>query len=436
MPPNEELPSHDDRVNEAIAGYLEAVERGEKPDMVRFLAEHADLGAELNSFFANRSQFRRHVGEQTPGATSQSRALGNAPGEPSSDPHEPTLTYQERGVPSPKNVLRYFGDYELVHEIARGGMGVVYKARQVTLNRIVAVKMILGGQIAGPEDVQRFHTEAEAAAQLDHPGIVPIYEVGEQDGQHYFSMGFVEGQSLAKLVAEGPLEPHAAAQMVKTVAEAVQYAHDKGVIHRDLKPGNILLDKDGNPRVTDFGLAKLTESGSDLTGTGQILGTPSYMPPEQAAAQVSAVGRLSDVYSLGAILYCLLTGRPPFQAASPLETLLQVQKQEPVPPRQLNPNLPLDLDTIVLKCLDKSPSRRYASARALGEELNRYLEGRPILARRVSRAERFWRWCKREPVVAGLSAAVLVASLIGVSVSDLLCEEGTRSRRFRVQSAR
>ncbi|MBI3861150.1 MAG: SUMF1/EgtB/PvdO family nonheme iron enzyme [Planctomycetia bacterium] len=335
------------------------------------------------------------------------------PEQPASDSVEPTLTYQQRDVPSPKVVLRYFGDYELIQEIARGGMGVVFKARQVTLNRIVAVKMILGGQLAGPEDVQRFHTEAEAAAQLDHPGIVPVYEVGEQDGQHFFSMGFVEGQSLAKRVAEGPLEPRAAAEIVKTVSEAVQYAHDKGVIHRDLKPGNILLDKEGKPRVTDFGLAKLTESGSDLTGTGQILGTPSYMPPEQAAGEVSTVGRLSDVYSMGAILYCLLTGRPPFQAASPLETLLQVQKQEPVPPRHLNSGIPLDLNTISLKCLEKDPARRYQSAQDVAKELQRFLIGEPIVARPISMFDRSWRWCKRRPLIPSVVAAVLAVSIVG-----------------------
>src|SRR5262245_17312220 len=262
------------------------------------------------------------------------------------DSNDPTLTFQDRSVVSPKDVIRSFGDYELLQEIARGGMGVIFKARQVTLNRVVAIKMILAGSFARPEDVQRFRTEAEAAAQLDHPGIVPIYDVGQHDGQHYFSMGFVEGQSLSRKVADGPLPAREAAEIVKSVTEAVQYAHDKGVIHRDLKPGNILLDKNRRPRVTEFGLAKLTESGSDLTGTGQVLGTPSYMPPEQAAGKVSDVGRLSDVYSLGAILYCLLTGRPPFQAATSLETLLQVQRQDPVSPRHLNPAIPLDLDTI------------------------------------------------------------------------------------------
>jgi WD40 repeat protein/serine/threonine protein kinase len=344
-------------------------------------------------------------------------AIGKPTEQPASDLNEQTLAFQERGVPSPNVVIRYFGDYELLQEIARGGMGVVFKARQVSLNRTVAVKMILAGSFAGPEDVERFHIEAQAAAKLDHPGIVPIYEVGQHEGQHYFSMGFVDGRSLAARMAEGPLAAREAAEIVRAVSGAVQYAHELGVIHRDLKPANILLDRRGTPRVTDFGLAKLTESGSDLTGTGQVLGTPSYMPPEQAAAKVSAVGALSDVYSLGAILYGLLTGRPPFQAATPVETLLQVRQQEPVSPRQLNPAIPLDLDTIVLRCLDKSPQRRYASARALKDELNRFLEGRPILARRVGRVERFWRWCRREPVVASLVAAVAFALIAGTSVS-------------------
>jgi serine/threonine protein kinase len=413
----DEPSSREQRVNEAIAVYLQAVERGENPDRDKFLTDHLDIAPELKSFFANQDVF-----QQAAGKPDQKRTP---------DANEATLAFQERGVPSPNDVIRYFGDYELLEEIARGGMGVVFKARQATLNRIVAVKMILAGSFAGREDVERFHTEAEAAAQLDHPGIVPIYEVGQHDGQHYFSMGFVEGQSLSKKVTEGPLPPKEAAEIVKAVAEAVQYAHDKGIIHRDLKPGNILLDKNGKPKVTDFGLAKLTESGSDLTGTGQVLGTPGYMPPEQAAAQVGAVGPLSDIYSLGAILYCALTGRAPFQAATPIETLLQVQNQEPVSPRQLNPAIPLDLDTIVLKCLEKSSARRYASAKALAEELSRYLDGRPILARRVSRADQFRRWCQREPIVASLSAAVFMALLIGTAVSTYFAvRESERAKQI------
>ena len=254
-----------------------------------------------------------------------------------------TIGYDE---PSPRLPLggkvRYFGDYELLEEIARGGMGVVYKARQTRLNRLVALKMILAGQLASPDDVKRFYTEAEAAANLDHPGIVPIFEVREQDGQHYFSMGYVEGQSLATRVAAGPLPPREAATLAREVAQSIQYAHDHGVIHRDLKPANILLDAKGRSKVTDFGLAKKLEGDSGLTASGQIMGTPSYMPPEQASGRLD-VGPLADLYSLGAVLYHMLTGRPPFQAAGVMDTLLQVIEREPVSPSVLNPHVARDL---------------------------------------------------------------------------------------------
>jgi serine/threonine protein kinase len=282
-------------------------------------------------------------------------------------------------------------------------MGVVYKARQMSLNRTVALKMILAGQLAGEDDVKRFYTEAEAAANLDHPGIVPIYEVGQHEGQHYFSMGYIEGQSLAAKVAKAPLSAGEAAQLVQSVAEAVQFAHDHGVIHRDLKPANVLLDSKGQPRVTDFGLAKRVTGESELTATGQVLGTPSFMPPEQAAGKLDQIGPVSDVYALGAILYTLLTGRPPFQAANPLDTLLQVLEQEPIAPRTLNARIRRDLETIALKCLEKEPRRRYASARELAGELQRFLNGEPIVARPISRTERAWRWCKRKPLATTLS---------------------------------
>jgi hypothetical protein len=260
-------------------------------------------------------------------------------------------------------------------------MGVVYKARQVSLNRIVALKMILAGQLANDEDVQRFHAEAEAAAKLDHPGIVPIFEIGQHNGQHYFSMGFVEGESLATKAAAGPLPPREAADLVKRIAEAVEFAHQQGIIHRDLKPANVLLDREGQPRVTDFGLAKQTQRDTGLTGTGQVLGTPSYMPPEQAAGKSDQIGPAADIYSLGAILYCLLTGRPPFQAANPMDVLLQVLDQEPVPPRLLNHSLDRDLETICLKCLQKEPDRRYATTQQLADDLERFLTGESISAR-------------------------------------------------------
>ncbi len=310
-----------------------------------------------------------------------------------------------------------FGDYELLEEIARGGMGVVYKARQISLKRIVALKMILAGQLASEDDVRRFHTEAEAAANLDHPGIVPIHEVGQHEGQHFFSMGFIEGASLANQVVDGPLRPREAAALVEQIAEAITYAHERGVIHRDLKPSNVLLDNDGQAKITDFGLARKTEGDSSLTATGTIIGTPSYMPPEQASGKTGEVGPLSDVYSLGATLYCLLTGRPPFQAATALETIQQVLEKEPVSPCLLNDQISRDLETICLKAMDKEPERRYQTAAELCGDLGRFLHGEPIQARPISRAARAWRWCRRNPIVASLSAAVMLVLLIGATVS-------------------
>lgn len=413
-------PDGENPVDQIIADFLEAVERGEAPSPQEYLARHPELASELSEFFAGYSQFHREAPEVVVGGgrqDSEESALSLT------DPSTPTLRYAAgteddiARLMMASSPVRYMGDYELLDEVARGGMGVVFKARQTSLNRVVALKMILAGTFASAEEVKRFQLEAEAAAQLDHPGIVPIYEVGQHEGHHYFSMGFVDGSSLARRLIEGPLPPREAAEIVRQVAEAVQYAHSKGVVHRDLKPGNILIDRQGHPRVTDFGLAKRLESGSDLTGTGQILGTPSYMPPEQAAGHMSAVGPLSDVYSLGAILFCSLTGRPPFQAANPLDTLLQVQRQEPVSLRSLNEKIPTDLETIALKCLDKSPARRYASAHDLADELQRFLDGQPILGRPVSRLERTWRWCRRNPAIAALEATVAATLVIATIVS-------------------
>ncbi|HZN33433.1 MAG TPA: protein kinase [Pirellulaceae bacterium] len=302
-----------------------------------------------------------------------------------------------------------FGHYQLLEPIAKGGMGIVYKARQRNLNRIVAIKMILAGQFADQADIDRFYAEAEAAATLRHPNIVAIHEIGEVQGQHFFSMDYVDGPSLSNLVHESPLPPRRAAELVRTIAETMQFAHDSGIVHRDLKPSNVLLDKKQRPLITDFGLAKQVAGQSQMTIAGAVIGTPSYMPPEQAAGDGANVGPWSDLYSLGAILYETLTGKPPFRAATPFETIRQVLDSEPLSPRLLNPGVPRDLETICLKCLQKERSRRYATAQELADELSRYLRGEPIQARPIGQAARFWRLCRRNPLTASaIAAAVLM----------------------------
>jgi WD40 repeat protein len=305
--------------------------------------------------------------------------------------------------------LSRLADYELLAEVGRGGMGIVFKARHVRLGRTVALKMILGGALADAEDLQRFETEAAAAAQLQHPGIVALYEVGSHESQPYFSMEFISGSSLAQRVGDGPLPGRQAASYIEATARAVHYAHERGIIHRDLKPANILLDENDLPKVTDFGLAKLLKTDSGQTRTGAVLGTPSYMAPEQAAGHKD-LGPACDVYSLGAILYELLTGRPPFRGETALATLKLVAEREPVPPRQLNPAIDRDLETICLKCLDKDPSRRYPTAGALADDLRRFLSEEPISARRLGPVGRAVKWARRKPA----AAALLVVSAIAV----------------------
>ncbi len=312
--------------------------------------------------------------------------------------------------------------YEILGELGRGGMGVVYKARQLALNRTVALKMILAGGHAGPQELARFKAEAEAVARLQHPNIVQIHEVGEADGQPFFSLEFVEGGSLDRKLAGTPQPAGDAAALVETLARAVQYAHERGVVHRDLKPGNVLLQREphgappvglGTPKITDFGLAKRLDTPAGQTSAGATLGTPSYMAPEQIMACPGAVGPPADVYALGAILYELLTGRPPFLAESAWDTLAQVTSEEPVPPSRLQPKVPRDLETICLKCLHKEPRQRYAAAVALADDLHRFLAGEPIRARPTASWERGVKWARRRPLVAGLLAALVLVTAVG-----------------------
>ena len=274
-----------------------------------------------------------------------------------------------------------FGDYELIEELGRGGMGVVLRARQLSLKREVAIKMLLRGQLASPDDEARFLREAESVARLNHPAIVPVYEVGEEDGRLFFSMKYVGGDTLSRLLDEGPLPPRQTARILVSVGRAVHYAHQKGVLHRDLKPSNIIIDENGNPHVSDFGLARPISGAADLTRTGAVLGTPAYMAPEQAAGNRGHVGPQSDVYSLGTILYHMLTGRPPFQAHSPVDVVLMVLEQDPPLPRVINPAVDRDLEMIALRCLQKPPELRYVSASALADDLDAYLRDEPISAR-------------------------------------------------------
>lgn len=437
-------PNHDDRpgrVAAAIARVRAAEDDGLGRSLKEWLAEYPDLGEELRAYFHQREEGvvtgvfagPRQLEEPT-------RDLPPAADDPAG---APTIIKPDAGAEAPSGVLppgTLFGEYELLCEIARGGMGVVYRARHRRLGRIVALKMILTGRLASADEIRRFRTEAEAAAQLDHPHIVPIYEVGDVGGQHYFTMRLIEGGSLQQSLSERkpPFTSQATVQLMVQVARAVHHAHQRGILHRDLKPGNILLDSRCVAHVTDFGLVKQMDqphaSQEAHTRTGAIIGTPSYMSPEQARAERSLT-TASDIYSLGAILYELLTGQPPFRGTNPVETLMQVIEREPPRPRSLNGHLDQDLETICLKCLEKDPGQRYGSAASLADDLERWLRHEPIQARPVGSVERAWRWCRRNPVVALLATAVtvlLVGSVIGLAVANAAI---TRSRDAAEQAA-
>src|SRR5437870_2687263 len=319
-------------------------------------------------------------------------------------------SHSKKAVRSAK-ILGDFGDYELLEEIGRGGQGVVYRARQKSLNRTVALKVIGLGHWATEAHLKRFRREAESAASLEHPCIVPIHEVGERDGSCYFSMKFIEGGQLDEVVRREPMPVRRAVELIVKVARSVHYAHEHHILHRDIKPGNILLDRQGEPHLTDFGLARLVETESTVTRTMEVLGTPSYMAPEQAVGNNAAVSSVTDVYGLGAVLYELLTAHPPFAGGTTFETVRLVLDTEPRQPRLLNPKIDRDLNTICLKCLEKDPKRRYASALALAEDLERWLKHEPIRAHRTGIFTRGKKWLRRNPSIAVMAAMLLVLAV-------------------------
>jgi hypothetical protein len=407
-----------DPLDAVIAAYVQQVEAGAVPDREALLARHPDLAERLRAYFADCDRLDRQAGDLRLAQDSNRTADGEE--QPGGRPH-----------------VRYFGDYELLEVVARGGMGVVYKARQVSLNRLVALKMILQAALAAPRDLARFRAEAEAAAILDHPNIVPIYEVGEHHGQQYYAMRFIEGTSLAR---QPRADPRTETQRLTAITRAVYHAHQRGILHRDLKPSNILVDTAGTPFVTDFGLAKRVDGNRSLTESGAVVGTPRYMAPEQASARKDLTVA-ADVYSLGVVLYERLTGRTPFSSEDILELLLQVREDKPPRPSAITPGLNRDLETVCLKCLEKEPAKRYASAEALADDLDRWLRGEPILARPVGPAERWWRWCRRNPALAGLSSglALTLAAGTGISLAFAFRAEeraqGERSERQRAEQA-
>jgi WD40 repeat protein len=385
LPEPDTVSDRDPVLEDVVLDYLRAVDSGARPDPTDYLTRYPQFAAELERFFADQQELAPLV---TP------------------------LFHRALAGPAPTRDGERFGDYELLGEIARGGMGVVYRARQVSLGRVVALKMIRDRALAGPDEVHRFRTEAENAARLDHPNIVPIYEVGEHQGQHYFSMRLIEGGSLAQ---SPRLANRDLAALMAKVARAVHHAHQRGILHRDLKPANVLLDARGEPHVTDFGLAKRVGGDDSLTAPGVIVGTPNYLAPELAAGE-RAPSTAVDVFGLGAILYALLTGRPPFQGATVMETLTQARESQSPAPRLLNPLADRDLETVCLKCLEKEAGKRYGSAAEVADDLERWLRGEPIRARPAGRAERLRKWARRRPAAAalvGVLAAALVAGTAG-----------------------
>lgn len=354
--------------------------------------------------------------DDLPGNTDQQNTLPP----PGSDTTIPPQPISEPGASfrrtvRPDVIPDEFDDYQVLDEIARGGMGIVYRVHQKSLDRIVALKTVLAGRFASDDEIRLFRTEARAAGKLNHPGIVPVYDVGECHGFHYFSMPLIDGVSLGDRLTRGPIDPDEAARVIKSAAETIHFAHQHNVIHRDLKPGNILVDEHGQPLITDFGIAHRIDDNQTAEQVDSLMGTAEYMSPEQASGEPA--GPLADVYSLGATLYCLLTGRPPFQSSNPLDTLLAVLESEPVPPRLLNERIPRDLELICLKCMQKRPEARYESAQEVADELGRFLAGEPVLVHPVGNIGTFIRWTRRQPRMAALATGLVVCFTAALVIS-------------------
>jgi len=448
---------------EQLEGFLE--ESLSAADL-QAVSQHVDTCADCQASLENITQ----AGQNFLSAKSQKQTGMSTPSYPLGDSHTAFLeglkisppgsrpTGIAKGIdldptPDDSGVLREYpsmAGYEIVSELGRGGMGVVYKARHLGLDRLVALKMILAGPHAGPKDLGRFRQEAEAVARLRHVNIVQVYDIAESEGRPYFALEFIEGGSLAQHLAGTPQPLGPAARLIETLARAIHYAHQRNIVHRDLKPANILLQKEEGrrkkrgegreprdeitdlssflPKITDFGLAKRLDVHTSGTQSGEVVGTPSYMAPEQATSGPKGVGPASDVYALGAIFYEMLTGRPPFRGPTALDTVLQVLHEEPVRPSHLRPNLPRDLETICLKCLAKEPGKRYANAEKLADDLQRFRQGKPIKARPVGIHERLWKWARHRPLTAALVAGMMSIALVGFGGITWQWQEASRAR--------